>query len=224
MRAFFDRELACPPRKRERTREERLAAFYVRMADMIFRAVYRVEYKGFERIPDDGPCLIIANHVSYLDGLFIQAACRRPVRFVIDRHIYRLPLVRYFMRLHRAIPILPKRRHVEEALDEISAALRRGEAVMIFPEGRITYTGALGRFKPGVEWIIDRDPVPIYPVAIKGLWHSVFSRKYLRCRGRRMPRFFRLGVKIECGERIEPEDADVATLQSRMVDLLHRRG
>ncbi|MET0156281.1 MAG: 1-acyl-sn-glycerol-3-phosphate acyltransferase [Rickettsiales bacterium] len=197
-----------------------LDAFYLWVIRRLLSLFYRVEHKAFHHIPERGPCLIVANHVSYLDGVFIQAACRRPIRFVIDYHIYHSPFVRHFMKLHRAIPILPKRNNVRQALDEISRALRRGEAVMIFPEGRITYTGALGRFKPGMEWIVDRDPVPVYPVAIRGLWDSMFSRKYLRSRRRMLPRFFRLKVELECGARIEAARADAPSLQSTMIKLL----
>ena len=125
--------------------------------------------------------------------------------------------------MHRAIPILPKRNNIKQALDEISTALRNGEAVMIFPEGRLTYSGALSRFKPGVEWIIDRDPVPVYPVAIRGLWHSILSRKYIRSKKKLLPRYFRLKVDVECGERIEAAHDDAASLQKAVIALLQGR-
>jgi 1-acyl-sn-glycerol-3-phosphate acyltransferase len=66
---------------------------------------------------------------------------------------------------------------MERAFDEVSAALREGELVGIFPEGQITNTGELCPFRPGVTRILERDPVPVIPLALQGLWGSFFSRK-----------------------------------------------
>lgn len=181
--------------------------------------IYHTKFIGFHHIPSRGPALLIANHVSYMDGVIIQAACKRPVRFVIDRNIYQLPGVNYFMRHNRAIPVFPKKEEVQQALDEVSQGLEAGDVVCIFPEGQLTYTGNLGRFKPGIEWIIDRDPVPIYPIALKGLWGSVMSRKYLRSRFRWLPKTFRRRVTAICGDIIHPGDVTVNQLQRRVLAL-----
>lgn len=179
--------------------------------------LYRTRFKGFEKIPKRGPALLIANHVSYIDGVVIQAACKRPIRFVIDKYIYELPGVNYFMRHNQAIPVFPKKEDVSRALDDISQALEAGHLVCIFPEGQLTYTGNLGRFKPGIEWIIDRDPVPIYPIALKGLWGSIFSRKYLKSSFRWFPKTFRRKVVAICGDAIHPGDVHVNKLQRRVL-------
>lgn len=194
-----------------------------RILAAVIRILYRVDYQGFDRIPSRGPCLLIANHISFLDGIFIQAACKRPIRFVIDYHIYHHPFVHFFMKMHRAIPILPKRSSVKAAMEQVSQALNEGDIVMIFPEGQVTYSGALSRFRPGTEWILDRDPVPVYPVAIKGLWESIFSRQYRKSRLRYMPRFFRLPVSITCGEVIEPAAATAPHLQQVMLSMLDQK-
>lgn len=196
-------------------------------AEVVFRysvkllmpIIYRTKNIGFHNIPKRGPALLIANHVSYMDGVLIQAACQRPIRFVIDKYIYELPGVNYFMRHNRAIPVFPKKEEVVRMLDEISEALEAGDLVCIFPEGQLTYTGNLGRFKPGVEWIIDRDPVPIYPVALKGLWGSIFSRKYLKSRFRWVPKTLRRKVTVICGDAIHPGDVTVNLLQRRVLAL-----
>lgn len=194
--------------------------WYRRGARRIVYLFYKPKYYGFDRIPETGPAVLIANHVSYVDGLIIHAGINRPVHYVIDQAIYELPGVNYFMRLNGSIPIAPKREVVEAALDKISEYLKAGELVCIFPEGRLTYTGSLGRFKPGIEFMIKRDPVPVYPIALNGLWGSVFSRKYLKARFRWMPRSLRRReVRAICGEPIQPEDINVNRLQEIVLKL-----
>lgn len=196
-----------------------LEPLYRAMARGLTHMLYRLQFKGFEKIPSHGPVILIANHVSYVDGLVIQAACKRPVRFIIDEYIYQVPLINYFMRLSRAIPILPRKESVKKALDDVSKGLERGDIVCIFPEGQLTYTGNLGRFKPGIEWIIERDPVPIYPIAIRGLWDSMLSRKYLRSKFPFLPRHFRLHVRAVCGDPIHPKDVSLNHLQQVILNL-----
>jgi 1-acyl-sn-glycerol-3-phosphate acyltransferase len=180
---------------------------------------YNPKYTGFDQIPQQGAAVIISNHVSYVDGLIIAAACRRPVRFIIDTHIYNLPLVHYFMKYNRAIPILPTRESVTHALEEVSAGLKAGDLVCIFPEGQLTYTGSLGRFKTGVESILKRDPVPVYPIALTGLWGSIFSRKFRGSWKRFIPKRFTPRVHAICGAPIAPADVTVNRLQETVLRL-----
>jgi 1-acyl-sn-glycerol-3-phosphate acyltransferase len=196
-----------------------LEPFYRFLAKGIAYAVYNPKYTGFEKIPDKGPAILISNHVSYADGLIIAARCHRPVRFIIDTHIYNLPLVHYFMVCNRAIPILPTRESVTHALDEVSAGLKAGDLICIFPEGQLTYTGSLGRFKTGVESMIKRNPVPVYPIALTGLWGSVFSRKFLGSWKRLIPKGFTPRVHAVCGDPIAPEDVTVNRLQETVLRL-----
>lgn len=188
-------------------------------ARWLTRLIWRPRYIGFEKIPAEGPVVLIANHISYIDGLLIQAGCNRPVRYVIDEIIYRQPVVKYFMDHNRAIPILPKRESVEKAFDIISEGLKAGDAICIFPEGQLTYTGHLGRFRPGIEHIINRDPVPVYPIAIKGVWGSVFSRKYIKSKYPWFPRHWKKPLTLICGNPIPPEEVNVNTLQQVVLKL-----
>ncbi len=189
------------------------------LAKVLTRTFYNIEYIDFDKIPKTGPIIIIANHVSYVDGLVMQVGCKRNIRFMIDQYIYNLPGVNYFMSFTKAIPILAKKESVEQALNEISKGLEAGDAVGIFPEGQLTYTGNLGRFKPGIEWIIERDPVPIYPIAIKGLWNSMFSRKYRKSKFRWIPKGFRGKIVVKCGDPIHPGDVRVNHLQRVILTL-----
>jgi len=147
---------------------------------MLIHSIYRLEKSGIDRIPDEGPALIVCNHVSFVDALVIAAACRRPVRFVMDHQIFRIPILSFVFRTSRAIPIAPARRDpamMERAFAEVSKALRQGDVVAIFPEGRITDSGEMYPFRPGVKRILEADPVPVVPMALRGLWGSFFSRK-----------------------------------------------
>jgi len=197
----------------------KIEPLYRKGSNLLTNMMYDISRQGFEKIPERGPILIISNHVSYVDGVVLQSAFKRPVRFVIDRFIYEMPIVNYFMTINRAIPILAKKDSVEEALDKISEGLEAGDAICIFPEGQLTYTGNLGRFKPGIEWIIERDPVPIYPVAIKGLWNSMFSRKYRHSNFRWLPKGIRGKVKLKCGDVIHPGNVRVDHLQRVILNL-----
>ncbi len=181
--------------------------------------VYRPRYIGFENIPEKGGAIIICNHVSYMDGPIIDAGCKRIVRYLIDEDIYNIPGVHYLMKLDRSIPIAPNRKSVERAFDEISNGLKNGDLICIFPEGFLTFTGSLGRFRPGIEWIMKRDPVPVIPMALSGLWGSVFSRKYLKSPFRWFPRHWGRKVTAICGPAIPPEKVNVNYLQEVVLRL-----
>ena len=196
-----------------------IKSFYSKGAKVLTHVIYRMDIRGFDAIPDEGPAIIICNHVSYMDGLVLHTSCKRNIRFIIDAKIYNTPFVKYFMDIGGAIPILPNRKSVKNALDEVSNALKNGDIVCIFPEGSLTYTGNLSRFKFGIEWMVKRNPVPIYPVAIKGLWGSIFSRKYLGSKLRWVPRSLRRKVSVKCGDSIDPKNAKINFLQKSLMDL-----
>lgn len=196
-----------------------LEPFYRYGAKLLVHVMYRARFSGFENIPETGAAILIANHVSYVDGLVINAACKRPVRFIIDEEIYQLPGVNYFMRLNKAIPIAPNKTSVKLALSLVSDALRDGDLVCVFPEGQLTYTGNMTHFRFGIEWMVKNDPVPVIPIALKGLWGSVFSRKYLRSRFPWVPRSFRRKVSAVCGAPIPPEEAKISHMQRVIMKL-----
>ncbi len=197
-----------------------MAPLFSIVAHRVTRFVYRPRYIGFENIPATGAVVLISNHVSYVDGPIIDAGCKRAVRYIIDEDIYNLPGVHFLMSLDRAIPIAPNRKAVEKAFNDISDGLKAGDAICIFPEGFLTFTGGLGRFKPGIEWIIKRDSVPVIPIALSGLWGSVFSRKDLKSPLRWLPkRWLRGKITAICGPAIPPEKISVNYLQEAVLRL-----
>ena len=147
---------------------------------MLVHSVYRLEKSGLEHVPDEGAALIVANHVSFVDALVIAAAVRRPVRFVMDHRIFGIPVLNFVFRTGKAIPIASAKEDpamMERAFAEVARALRSGDLVCIFPEGRITDTGDMYPFRPGLKRILEETPVPVVPIALRGLWGSFFSRK-----------------------------------------------
>ena len=151
------------------------------LAWLLVHTFYRVRQEGLENIPDEGPCIVVCNHVSYVDAVVIAACVRRPIRFVMDHRIFRAPLLAFIFKAMRAIPIAPAREDPAQknrAFAEVAAALAAGEIVGIFPEGHITYTGDINPFRPGVQQIVAATPVPVVPMALRGLWGSLFSRSH----------------------------------------------
>jgi len=124
--------------------------------------LYRIRHEGLEHIPEEGPCVLVCNHVSFMDALI-------------------LAVLNFVFRTARAIPIAPAKEDPQakaRAFDAVAAALAEGEVVCIFPEGKITYDGQINPFKSGIEEIVARTPVPVVPMALCGMWGSFFSRRY----------------------------------------------
>ena len=190
------------------------------MAWLLIHSVYRVEKSGLEHIPDNGPALLVCNHVSYVDALVISAACRRPIRWVMDHNIFRVPLLSFFFTTARAIPIASAKedaRVLESAYDTIAEALANGELVGIFPEGRLTSDGEIGTFRGGVSRIVDRTPVPVVPMALSGLWQSLFARhagKLRRVPARLFPR-----VRVTVGSAVSPQAVSPDVLRASVLAL-----
>ena len=197
--------------------------FLVRFtAWLLVHTVYRLRARGIEHIPEAGPALLVANHVSFVDALVIMAASRRPIRFVMDHHIFRWPILSFVFRASRAIPIAPAKEDaamMERAFDEVAQALAAGELVGIFPEGRITDDGELKPFRPGVRRILERNPVPVVPLALRGLWGSAFSRKDGPALSRPWRRGLFSRIELVGGAPVAPDAASLEALQRAVAEL-----
>ncbi len=195
------------------------------LAWLLVHTVYRVRKDGLEHLPDDGPCVIVCNHVSYVDAVVIAATVRRPIRFVMDHRIFRVPLLSFIFRTMRTIPIAPAKEDPamkDRAFASAKEALEAGEIVGIFPEGKLTDTGEMNPFRPGVRQIVAVTPVPVIPMALSGLWGSFFSRSH---QGRAMRRlrgaFSRIGLVV--GAPIPPDEASPERLQAEVLALRGER-
>jgi len=154
------------------------AEFALRLVLLVLvHSTYRLRVRGKDLVPREGGALLVANHVSFIDALLIGAACPRPVRFLMYRPFFDVPLVGWFARRMGAIPVdsADTRSAQAQAIESAARAAAQGELVCIFAEGAITRTGALLPFARGMERIARAAGVPIQPVALDRLWGSVFS-------------------------------------------------
>jgi len=171
-------------------------------------------------IPDEGPVLVAANHVSFVDPLIIGGIIRRPVRFVMYFKIFRIPVLKYIFKAGKAIPIASRNEHpeiLETAYRQIHEVIAAGDVLGIFPEGAITATGEINTFKKGVEKIVSEQPVTVVPMALCNLWGSLFSRRDpLR---KRRPYKFRALIELRIGQPIPPEELTAERLERDVREL-----
>ena len=193
------------------------------LALILSRCIYRMRIEGVERIPSQGPALLVCNHVSYVDAVLLMAASPRPIRFIMDHRIFRTPVLGTLFRLAKCIPIAPYKDDpacYEEAFRQARAVLADDELLCIFPEGGITRDGQLQPFKGGVAKILADHPVPVIPLALHNLWGSYFSR----IEGAAMTKPFRRGwfnrVGLTAGDIIPAERATPEALQEAVSELL----
>ncbi|GAC1543027.1 MAG: hypothetical protein NVS2B4_21620 [Ramlibacter sp.] len=175
------------------------------------RLVYRYRVTGEEHIPTAGAAVLVCNHVSFVDAVLLMAASPRPIRFLMDHRIFRVPVLGGLFRLARAIPVAPHGddpQACESAFAQAVQVLREGDLLGIFPEGGITRDGALQPFKGGVMEILEAAraegiAAPVIPMALTNLWGSYFSRVEVR-NGEpvAMVRPFRRGLWSRVGLRV----------------------
>ena len=172
---------------------------------MVTHSVYRIRVEGRDNIPETGGALFVVNHMSLVDALLLIASTDRPIRFVMFKRIYDLPVIKPFAKMIRAIPISSELRPREmlHSLREASEAIRSGDVVCIFAEGQITRIGQLLPFRRGMERIIKGVDAPIVPVNLDGVWGSIFSFE----RGRffwKMPRSLSSPITVSFGSPMPP--------------------
>ncbi|MBI2397223.1 MAG: MFS transporter [Xanthomonadales bacterium] len=189
---------------------------------IIINTLYRLKVEGLDKVPDEGPCVVVANHVSFVDALIIGGSVRRPIRFVMDHGIFKIPVLSFIFRTAKAIPIASAKVDpalLERAYAEVDRALAEGEVVGIFPEGAITRTGEMLPFRPGIERILAARPVPVVPIALRGLWGSLFSRKDSALGRARLPRRFWSRIALVVADPVPPEQASAAALETKVREL-----
>ena len=186
---------------------------------MLISLLYRIRSEGLENIPDEGGAIVAPNHVSFVDALIIGGTVRRPIRFVMYHKIFRIPVLNFIFRTARAIPIAPAREDadlLQKAFVEIEQALRDGELVGIFPEGGLTPDGEIQPFKPGIEKMLGTTPVPVVPMAVRGLWLSMWSRRDSTMGRSRLPRRFRARIELIAGPPIDGRVLAAADLETQV--------
>lgn len=220
-----------------------LVAFYIFMlvpeyllrfiAWVLSRFVYRFKIRGDEHIPTEGAALLVCNHVSFIDAVLLMAASPRPIRFLMDHQIFKVPVLGWLFKLAKAIPIAPQKDDpaaYEAAFAQAVQVLREGELLAIFPEGAITRDGELQPFRGGVMKIVEAArsagiEAPLVPMALSNLWGSYFSR--IEVRGGKnvaMAKPFRRGlfssVGLHVGSAMPPAEVAPDALRQRVSALL----
>ena len=192
--------------------------------------VYRFRVQGEEHIPVSGPAVLACNHVSFVDPVLMMAASPRPIYFVMDHRIFKLPVLGWLFRLAKAIPIASQKEDpaiYEAAFQRAAQVLRDGDLLAIFPEGAITRDGELQAFKGGIMKMLESARAegiapPVIPMALTNLWGSFFSRVE---QGGAMVRPFRRGifnrVGLNVGAPVQAAQVEPAALQARVAALLN---
>ncbi|VWX60160.1 1-acyl-sn-glycerol-3-phosphate acyltransferases [Burkholderiales bacterium 8X] len=223
-----------------------IVAFYIFMlvpeyllrfvAWVLSHFVYRFRVDGEEHIPDAGPAVLVCNHVSFIDAVLLMAASPRPIRFLMDHRIFRVPVLGWLFKLAKAIPIAPQKEDpaaYEAAFARAVEVLREGDLLAIFPEGAITRDGSLQPFKGGVMKILAAarelgiEP-PVVPMALTNLWGSFFSRIEVRDGSNvAMVRPFRRGlfsrVGLHVGAALPQAEVQPEALHRQVTRLLGSR-
>ena len=187
----------------------------------VANVMYRIRVSGQEHIPAEGPAVLVANHVSFVDWLLVFSVSARPVRFVMEHSYMRPKAFALLFRDAKVIPIASQEKSPQilaGAYDRIATELENGQLVCLFPEGAITRDGQLQPFRHGIERIVERTPVPVVPMALVGMWGSFFSRRW----GRAMSRPFRRvwsRVSVVVGEPVPPEEVTAEGLAQRVAAL-----
>lgn len=175
---------------------------------LLSHTIYRVRVEGDDHVPAEGGALLVANHVSWIDGVLMVLHCRRWPRMVIFADFANWWWLRRLTKDAGAIPIKPGKRSVVESIRTVRQALNDGEIVCVFPEGGITRTGEMDEFRPGFLSMLKKTDVPLIPVHLGGLWGSIFSWE----RGKlfwKWPRRWPYPISIRFGPPIDrPTDTE----------------
>ena len=188
---------------------------------LLMHSIYHVRTKGLDNVPDSGPVVLVCNHVSFVDALIITSCIRRPVRFVMYYKIYNLPILNFVFRTAKAIPIAGSNEDealLKRAFDDIDDALADGDVVCVFPEGKLTTDGSMNEFRNGIEKIIDSKKVSVVPMALQGLWGSVFSRQQTHIISR-LFKGFKSSIGLVVGEVVESSQVSASVLQEKVEKL-----
>src|SRR5260370_6361205 len=133
----------------------------------LVRTFYRVHALGLEHLPKGG-FLLLPNHITWIDAIVLQLACPRPIRYIIDQEFYHKPMLHWFLRRVRCIPI--DTRHSHSAIRAAAKEITKGEIVCLFPEGQLERAGTLLRLRRGYELIARHANAEVIPVRLHQLW------------------------------------------------------
>ncbi len=182
------------------------------------RLFYRIKLTGLQNIPQNGPALLVSNHISYLDGLVLGTTCDRVPRFLVFKDFFETPYLKPFLTFIHAIPVKnDSMKNFVHAIRQAREELNAGNLVCIFAEGGLTRNGNLMRFNRGLEKIVVGSDTPIIPIYLGGLWKSIFSHNpHAGLSWRRL--FKRRLVSVNIGQPM-PSDSKAYQIRSAVAEL-----
>jgi acyl-[acyl-carrier-protein]-phospholipid O-acyltransferase/long-chain-fatty-acid--[acyl-carrier-protein] ligase len=169
------------------------------------KTIYQIRVQGRDNIPEKGGALFVCNHVSFVDAPLLMASTDRKIRFIMDKNYYELWWIKPFSGILGLIPIASRfgPRELLKSLQTATDSIRTGHIVCIFAEGQITRTGGLNEFQRGSGRIMKNVEAPVVPVALIGVWGSIFSYE----RGKffwKWPRRIFYPVTVRYGKPLPP--------------------
>lgn len=193
--------------------------FWRKIAHILVRLFYSVKVKNIEKIPSVGGGLIVANHLSFIDVLFLAFAVKRRVRFVTSWKIYYLKWLHPICKAAGAFPLSPKDppKRMLQTLENIRQAIKEGWLVCMFPEGDLSRTGNTLKFNRGIEFIMKGLAEPIIPAYLDRTWGSMWGYdggKYFL----KKPRRFRHPVTVVFGDPMS-SDTKAFDVRGKVLEL-----
>jgi len=146
--------------------------------------VYRIDLKNRDNLPSEGGALLVANHVTWIDGILLISSSSRPIRLMIKDDLLNASWKRWVAKLMGVITVPSSPNAARRAIQSARESLRKGELVCLFAEGRVTRSGQLQSFTRGVLSLVRGIDVPVIPVFLDELWGSMFSYRGGRLFGR----------------------------------------
>jgi acyl-[acyl-carrier-protein]-phospholipid O-acyltransferase/long-chain-fatty-acid--[acyl-carrier-protein] ligase len=189
---------------------------------LLTKTIYRIRVEGRDNIPEKNGALFVCNHVSFVDAPLLMASTDRKIHFIIEKNYYELWWIKPFAGILGLIPIAQNLgpRELLQSLQAANEMVRDGEVVCIFAEGKITRTGELNEFHRGYERIMKNTGAPIVPIALVGVWGSIFSFE----RGKffwKWPRHIFYPVTVRFGKNLPPT-ATPEEVQNAVENLLEK--
>jgi 1-acyl-sn-glycerol-3-phosphate acyltransferase len=197
--------------------DARLYAFGRLLGKVLFGACTGERVTGLEHVPREGPLLVVANHLSYLEPPLIATTIPRRITFIAGYELWEIGWLSWMLRTMQALPVRRGGAADVEAIRTALKLLERGEAVAVFPEGRISEAGELLRGKPGVSLLAQRSGAPILPIGISGTERLVTPGPFLTARWRK-PR-----VRVSIGPVFRPEYRPGRADHQAMADLVMQK-
>jgi acyl-[acyl-carrier-protein]-phospholipid O-acyltransferase/long-chain-fatty-acid--[acyl-carrier-protein] ligase len=187
--------------------------------------IWRFRVRDEDHVPPRGPLVIVANHLSWLDGFLLPLAAPRGVRMVVFGPNIQGRFLNMLAEQWRFILFEPKPKSIGRALKTIQTGLADGDCIGIFCEGGISRTGHIMGFKRGLEWLLERVESPILPASIDGMWGSLLSHSEGRFFSK-WPRVLRRTVTLTFGTPLPVgTSTDIArlALQELTASVVRRR-